>query len=411
MSRFLPIGLAAVVPMPWIYLRMNGFHGDPITETILTGLAILGAAFLLAWAAEVAQLDISASLAIAVLSFIAVLPEYAVDIYFAWQAGKDPTYASYAVANMTGANRLLIGIGWSAIVLLAWWKSGRRLLTLEKKDSIELGALTAATAYAFIIPFKETLSIVDTIILIGIFVVYIRTTARQGVEDPHLIGPAEALATLPQTARRVTIVFMFLYAAASILLSAEPFAEGLVATGKTFGIDEFLLVQWIAPLASEAPEFIIASLFALQGRAGMGLRAMISSKVNQWTLLIGMLPLAYMISKGSLTPMHLDARQTEEVLLTVAQSAFAVAILAKFRFTVTAAFVLLVLFFAQFFMPAYHGPFIVAYIVLAIGVFAVDRARVKGAYEAVRTFFTGDLGVEQGAAESGSGVKDARTNP
>ena len=56
-------------------------------EALLFGLAIVGAAFLLSWAAEVAQLDISAGLAIAVLALIAVLPEYAVDFVFAWQGG------------------------------------------------------------------------------------------------------------------------------------------------------------------------------------------------------------------------------------------------------------------------------------------------------------------------------------
>ena len=58
-------------------------------EALLFGLAIVGAAFMLSWAAEVAQLDISAGLAIAVLAFIAVLPEYAVDMVFAWKGGND----------------------------------------------------------------------------------------------------------------------------------------------------------------------------------------------------------------------------------------------------------------------------------------------------------------------------------
>src|SRR5690606_28105340 len=131
------------------------------------------------------------------------------------------------------------------------------------------GALTAATAYAFVIPFKETLSLIDTAVLIGLFIIYIRATARQGVEEPHLIGPSQALAGLPAATRRIATLFMFVYAAVAILMSAEPFAEGLVETGKMFGIDEFLLVQWIAPIASEAPEFVIVSLFALQGRAGL----------------------------------------------------------------------------------------------------------------------------------------------
>jgi cation:H+ antiporter len=83
-----------------------------VLETTLLGAAILGAAFVLSWAAEVAQLDISQTLAIAVLAFIAVLPEYAVDLFLAYRAGQgDEARRHLAVANMTGANRLLIGIG------------------------------------------------------------------------------------------------------------------------------------------------------------------------------------------------------------------------------------------------------------------------------------------------------------
>ena len=67
---------------------------------------------MLSWAAEVAQLDIPQALALALLALIAVLPEYAVDMYFAWMAGKNPSYTAFATANMTGANRLLIGVGW-----------------------------------------------------------------------------------------------------------------------------------------------------------------------------------------------------------------------------------------------------------------------------------------------------------
>jgi cation:H+ antiporter len=54
------------------------------------------------------------------------------------------------------------------------------------------------------------------------------------------------------------------------------------------------LIQWVAPLASESPEFLIAILFALRGRGSVGIGALISSKVNQWTLLIGTPPLAFM---------------------------------------------------------------------------------------------------------------------
>ena len=89
----------------------------PVASTVLPGLAIFGAAALLSWGAELAQLEISQALALAALALVAVLPEYAVDMYLAWKAAKDPVYTAFAAANMTGANRLLIGMGWSAVLL------------------------------------------------------------------------------------------------------------------------------------------------------------------------------------------------------------------------------------------------------------------------------------------------------
>ncbi|MEW6032515.1 MAG: sodium:calcium antiporter [Bacillota bacterium] len=389
MRPLAPLFLAVGAALPWLSLRLSGFHGTPMAEAALAGMAILGAAFILSWAAELARLEISAHLAVAVLAFIAVLPEYAVDIYFAWQAGQDPAYAHYAVANMTGANRLLIGLGWSAVVLTFWWRSRRRVLTLGKHDRLELGALALATVYAIVIPCKANLSLLDTVVLIAVFLIYIRAAAAQAVEEPELLGPAAALSELPVSWRRLTTVGMFVFAAVAILLSAEPFAEGLVGTGKLLGIDEFFLVQWLAPLASEAPEFIVAILFALQGRANLGIRTMISSKVNQWTLLIGMLPLAYAISSGGLQPLPMDARQVGEVALTVAQSAFAIVVLAKFTFSVWSAAALAVLFISQLFLPSLHGLFTGIYAALSLGIILADPRRLLTLGPSMAALFSG----------------------
>ena len=100
----------------------------PVTIALSAGAGIFGAAFFLSWAAEAVQVDVPASLSFAFLAFVAVLPEYAVDLYFAWQAGQDPVYTQYAMANMTGANRILIGIGWP-LVLLAYAGRSRRSAT------------------------------------------------------------------------------------------------------------------------------------------------------------------------------------------------------------------------------------------------------------------------------------------
>lgn len=136
-------------------------------------------------------------------------------------------------------------------------------------------------------------------------------------------------------------------AAGVILAAAEPFAESIVASGRILGIDEFLLIQWLAPLASEAPAVVMAVLFVLSGRAEGGLTTMISDKINQWTLLVGMLPLAMSVGAGAFTSLPLDARQHEEFFLTAAQSLFGVALLLRLRFSLLSAVILAALFSVQ----------------------------------------------------------------
>ena len=371
------IALAFAATVPWLTLRFQGVHPEPALTAALTGLAILGAAFMLSWAAEAFQKDVSQALALALLALIAVLPEYAVDMVFAWKAAEDPTQASYAVANMTGANRLLIGVGWSAIVLVAWLRFRAREVTMERSQAIEISVLLVATLYAFTIPFKDGLTLLDTVIFVALFAAYAWAAAKAPSHEPELVGPARMIGDLPTGRRRAATIGLFLFAAAAIFLSAEPFAEGLVESGVRFGIDEFLLVQWLAPLASEAPEFLVAILFAWRGDAAAGMRTMVSSKVNQWTLLVGTLPLVYSIALGRPGALPIDSRQVEELFLTSAQSLFAVVLIVGLSLSLRGGAALFVLFVAQLFTtwePARWG-FAVAYIVLALGLLAFDQSR------------------------------------
>lgn len=377
-GRDLVFMIAAVaITLPWIVLRIQGYHGDPAIIAALSGLAIVGAAFMLSWAAEAFEKDVSQALALALLALIAVLPEYAVDMVFAWKAASDPTQAGYAVANMTGANRLLIGLGWSAIVLVAWLRFRAKQVTLERGQAIEIAILLAATLYAFTIPLRGGLSLLDTVIFVTMFGLYTWAAARAESHEPELVGPARIVGNLSTGARRFWTLILFLFAAGAIFISAEPFAEGLVGSGLRFGIDEFLLVQWLAPLASETPEFLVAILFAWRGNAAAGMRAMVSSKVNQWTLLVGTLALVYSIAKGQPDSLPLDERQAMELFLTSAQSLFAIALIVALALDLKGAAALFVLFVAQLLAPweGAHFWFAVAYVILGIALFLFDGAR------------------------------------
>jgi cation:H+ antiporter len=199
--------MAIAAPLPGVAARLGLIHLPLVVETTLLGAAILGAAFLLSWAAEVAQHDISQTLAIAVLAFIAVLPEYAVDLFLAYRAGQgDDQRRHFAVANMTGANRLLIGVGWAAVVLIFWLKTRKRKVNLRPEQRTDVGFLLVATLWAFSIPIRGQLSLLDLAVLGVLFVAYIVRAAKEEVEEPELIGAAAALGAMPQRPPRITTV-------------------------------------------------------------------------------------------------------------------------------------------------------------------------------------------------------------
>jgi cation:H+ antiporter len=403
--QILSLVLAFLATMPGLVIRLAHIEVSHPMAAFLFGLSIVGAAFMLSWAAEVAQLDISAGLAIAVLAFIAVLPEYAVDMVFAWKAGgavaafgpecKSPGYVgetpcSLALANMTGANRLLIGIGWSMVVFIAWYRTrakGSRLteVALERSHAVELAFLALATAYSLTLPLKTTVTLLDAAVLVGIFVAYTIRIASAPAEEPHLVGPARYLGTFADGPRRAAVGLLFVFSAMVILLVAEHFADALVATGRDFHISEFLLVQWLAPLASEAPELLVAGLYAWRLNTNAGLGTLVSSKVNQWTLLVGTLPIVFAIASGSFQGLPVELRQREELLLTAAQSVFAVATLATLSISLREAWLLFGLFFAQFIIgglvpEAWHGVERIAvsivYLILAAWIFLKDRRQL-----------------------------------
>ncbi len=366
------VALAVVVAVPSVVLRASGTHLPEVLALLVFGAAVVAAAFLLAWAAEAAEVDISGNLAVAILALIAVLPEFAVDLYFAFTAGHRPSYAPYAAANMTGSNRLLIGFGWSlaavAFVVGVGRRGGRaRGVDLKPERRIELAFLGLASIYAVVIPLTRQIAWYDSIVLIGLFATYMWRVGHTPHEEPDLIGVAAALAVLPTPRRRALVVGLFAFAAAVVLAAARPFAEALIGTGRALHIDEFLLVQWLAPLASESPELLVAGLFSFRGKGDKGLGTVLAAEVSQWT-------------DGSLP---LDPRQHAEFILTSAQAVLGFAVLANLRMSRWEAATMIGLFVIQFGLPDPNARILLAgaYLLIALCILVAQRrlvARIAG---------------------------------
>ena len=322
----------------------------------------MAASFVLAWAAEAAEVDIAGGLAIAVLAVIAVLPEYAVDLYFAYTAGSRPEYVQFAAANMTGSNRLLLGLGWSLVVLLALFVARRRTgrpvreLVLDPAYRLEIGFLALASLLALVVPATGEIHLWLGLVLLGVFVFYLVRMATSGSDDePDLVGPAARIGALPTRTRRVVVVGDVRRGRAGHprlgrAVRRRPRAQRPGAGHRPVPARAVAGPALLRGAGADHRDDLRA---ARQGRgrprpAGRRPRSTSGpcwSAACRWPTSFG----------GGSTSLVLDSRQVEEFALTIAQTLMGIAVLVALRFPRWAAWTLLALFAVQFAVPGTAG--------------------------------------------------------
>src|SRR5437899_11217831 len=140
--------------------------------------SVLGSAMLIAWAAEAAQFLISQGLALAILAWLQTLPEFAVEAVIAWEAGRNPERAHLAIANLTGAIRLLLGLGWPMIYFV-FAAAGRRRgakglpkIQLEPEHAVEVMGLVPPLLYFLVVLWRQRIGAIDAAVLVALYVAY-----------------------------------------------------------------------------------------------------------------------------------------------------------------------------------------------------------------------------------------------
>ena len=212
---------------------------------------------------------------------------------------------------------------------------------------LEIVMLSVATAVTFLIFFMQQVHVIVAVALIALYLVYLWLSSTKESEEPELMGPSLAIGEQSKLTRRLIVLGLFAYSAFVILVAAEPFVHALVETGRDFGISDFLLIQWIAPLASESPEIIIAVLFSLRANPVAGLTTLISAEVNQLTLLVGSMVGIFSLSVGEILSFPLNNMQSVEFLLTAAVSVLAIILVLPRIIGWKSGMILLVLFLAH----------------------------------------------------------------
>jgi cation:H+ antiporter len=367
--------------------------GASALSALWTFPSILLSAFLVAWGAEAAQFLMSQGLALAILAWLQTLPEFAVEAVIAWEAGAEPERAHLAIANLTGAIRLLLGLGWPAIYFV-FVAAGRRraerrwpVIRLEHEHAVEVVGLVPPLLYFLVILWKQWIGWIDAVVLIALYAIYLWVLMRNPPKQEEELSDAPAVSRWALRQRgwrqKAAIGGLFALGGALLYLTAHPFLESMLAVAGILGIGQFFLVQWVAPFLSEFPEFVSTINWARRvKRAPMALMNIVSSNINQWTILAAMIPLVYGFSHlhhfGTWSDFHFDAPQQVEILLTLLQTLLGVLLLANMEFDWLDASALLVLWLIQFIVPHLREEVSVVYgvwIVVLLGQFVLGKKR------------------------------------
>jgi cation:H+ antiporter len=342
-------------------------------ETALwTFPTILASAFVIAWGAEVAQFFMSQGLALAILAWLQILPEFAVEADIAWRQN-----VANMTANFTGSIRLLVGLGWPMIFAVSSFVHHRRTgewlseIVLEPDHSIEVVGLLVPILYFGVVWWKASLTVVDAVVLVALYFAYLFVVNRMPPKDQEeaseLDAVPRAVMGLRPGVRGAAVVAMFAGGGLILYFVAHPFVDSLMALAVTVGISEYVFIQWVAPFLSEFPEFLSAFRWARTVRhAPMALMNVVSSNINQWTVLAGMIPVVYSVSLGHVAAIPFDGMHRHEILLTILQSLLGMVLLMNMRYSWWEALVVFVLWFVQFWVPSLRVQMIGVYAVLIV---------------------------------------------
>ncbi len=323
--------------------------------------SILIASVLITWGAESAQFFVAQGFALAILAWMQTLPEFAVEAVLAWHQSTP-----LLLANLTGALRLLTGLAWPLIYFTAATvhrkRTGQSLrhIQLDPHQSVEVISLVFPLLYALVIWWKATLHLYDAAILIAFYIAYLVLLTKLPPQQREAI---DALPSIPRhivlaPRRRRILLISACFAAGGLLIyfTAEPFLGSLIALAAAAAIPSFLVIQWLAPIISEFPELASTFYFARQKEnASIAVMNITSSNINQWTLLVAMLPIVFSLSRGEISAIPLDAEQQSELLLTIGQSLVGLTFLLNMQFAWWEALAMFALFAIQFILPAFAG--------------------------------------------------------
>ena len=232
----------------------------------------------------------------------------------------------------------------------------KRIL-LHGQHSVQVVGLLVPLVYISLVVWKSSVQLVDSVVLTAIYAAYVALLGKMPAQDEEGIEDLErvprAIVLSPRTRRIALISLFFLAGGLLIYFTADPFVGSLFAISLSLGIPSFVFIQWVAPFVSEFPEGLSTFYWARTvDRAPMALMNMVSSNINQWTLLVAMLPIVLSFSVGGAAALPIDEQQRVEILMTMGQQLVGLLFLVNMELAWWEALSLFLLWFVQFLFSA-----------------------------------------------------------
>lgn len=355
---------------------------------VLISLAIIVGALTIGTGADLLEMVLPSGVAIAIVALLQISPEFFVEWATVKKAAADPEFVHNAMANLYGANKLLVGFGPPLVFFVYYFFSTHKkndYIEFHQVKSFSIFVMVFAVLYNLFMYMKNSLMWYDSIALIIIYAFSITYIGRSEIrfqasgketddDDPRDAEHGGLQKWLHQACRRHGVIvparvylfaLLFLGIGGGLLMGfAHPFLECLLEAAVAAGISTFVFIQYVAPFMSEFPEKTVAIGYAMKGREDTAMINFLSSILSQLTLLTAMVPLAFSYYKGTLTGIVFDKVQSQELLLVVAMMLFSLMLFLDLKFTPRETVLAISLFLWQFIWPESRHTVTMVYFVI-----------------------------------------------
>jgi cation:H+ antiporter len=220
-------------------------------------------------------------------------------------------------------------------------------VSFERTLRVDTTYVAIAVAFTLSLPFRRTVTLIDAVILVAIFVAYLLRIHHAPRRDPVLVGTAGRIASLSKRIRWFVIILLLLVFSFAVYFLGRLFGHRLLLTAQQLHLPAYGLAEWAAPFATVTPELLIVAVYAWRLNATEAIQTLLQ-RMMQIFLFLGVLPPLFSVLFGTMHGPPVTPLERRGILLAMAETLLVIAVFVDLTLGVREANAILGLFLAQF---------------------------------------------------------------